>query len=151
MIEAERRPGAGDPQVAGSVASEVVADVLAMLDVEESMLDMRGARSADETRGVTAAAAPEHRRHPASDLEHVTRGSPRRPDGAVCQACLDEGLRVGVAAPAAWSAAWSRCCDSSPSQHATAHFQDEAHPVIQSAEPGEDWRWCFVHHTDRMT
>ena len=36
------------------------------------------------------------------------------------------------------------CCDSSPRQHATAHFQDTGHPVMRSAEPGEDWRWCFV-------
>jgi CPA1 family monovalent cation:H+ antiporter len=38
------------------------------------------------------------------------------------------------------------CCDSSPRQHATAHFREAQHPVMQSAEPGEDWRWCFVHH-----
>lgn len=31
------------------------------------------------------------------------------------------------------------CCDSSPSQHATAHAQTTGHPVICSFEPGEDW------------
>lgn len=36
------------------------------------------------------------------------------------------------------------CCDRSPNQHATAHFQTTGHPVIRSFEPGEDWRWCFV-------
>lgn len=36
------------------------------------------------------------------------------------------------------------CCDRSPNQHATAHFQATGHPVIGSLEPGEDWRWCFV-------
>ena len=35
------------------------------------------------------------------------------------------------------------CCDSSPGQHATHHFQDERHPVIRSFEPGEDWFWDF--------
>lgn len=35
------------------------------------------------------------------------------------------------------------CCDSSPSQHATAHFRDTGHPIIQSFEPGEDWYWSF--------
>jgi CPA1 family monovalent cation:H+ antiporter len=39
------------------------------------------------------------------------------------------------------------CCDSSPLQHATEHFHATSHPVMQSAEPGEDWRWCYVHHT----
>ena len=38
------------------------------------------------------------------------------------------------------------CCDSSPNKHATAHFHETTHPVMQSAEPGEDWRWCYVHH-----
>ena len=37
------------------------------------------------------------------------------------------------------------CCDSSPRRHATAHFHDTAHPVMRSAEPGESWRWCYVH------
>ncbi|RKS72632.1 ubiquitin-hydrolase Zn-finger-containing protein [Motilibacter peucedani] len=36
------------------------------------------------------------------------------------------------------------CCDSSPNKHASAHFQQAGHPVMQSFEPGEDWRWCFV-------
>ncbi len=37
------------------------------------------------------------------------------------------------------------CCDSSKGRHATAHFEKEGHPVMQSAEPGESWRWCYVH------
>ena len=36
------------------------------------------------------------------------------------------------------------CCDTSPSQHATAHFRETGHPVIQSFEPGEDWFWDFA-------
>jgi hypothetical protein len=35
------------------------------------------------------------------------------------------------------------CCDSSAPRHATAHATATGHPVIQSAEPGEDWRWCY--------
>ncbi|WP_229069925.1 UBP-type zinc finger domain-containing protein [Actinoplanes sp. DH11] len=35
------------------------------------------------------------------------------------------------------------CCDTSPSQHATAHWKSTGHPVIQSFEPGEDWYWNF--------
>jgi uncharacterized UBP type Zn finger protein len=35
------------------------------------------------------------------------------------------------------------CCDSSPNRHATAHFHATGHPVIRSAEPGEDWFWCY--------
>jgi len=37
------------------------------------------------------------------------------------------------------------CCDSSPGRHASGHFRSTSHPVMRSAEPGEEWRWCFVH------
>lgn len=36
------------------------------------------------------------------------------------------------------------CCDSSPNKHASAHYAAEHHPVIESGERGENWRWCFV-------
>jgi hypothetical protein len=35
------------------------------------------------------------------------------------------------------------CCDSSPAQHASAHFRATGHAVIQSYEPGEDWYWNY--------
>ena len=35
------------------------------------------------------------------------------------------------------------CCDTSPSQHATAHWRATGHPVITSFEPGEDWFWDY--------
>ena len=40
------------------------------------------------------------------------------------------------------------CCDTSPSQHATAHFRETGHPVIRSFEPGEEW--FFDYRTSRM-
>jgi uncharacterized UBP type Zn finger protein len=36
------------------------------------------------------------------------------------------------------------CCDSSPNRHASAHFKEDGHPLVRSAEPGEDWVWCYV-------
>ena len=36
------------------------------------------------------------------------------------------------------------CCDSSPSRHATGHFHETGHPVMQSFEPGEDWFWNYA-------
>jgi len=35
------------------------------------------------------------------------------------------------------------CCDTSPSQHATAHARASGHPWITSFEPGEDWWWNY--------
>jgi hypothetical protein len=36
------------------------------------------------------------------------------------------------------------CCDNSPGRHATAHNGATGHPIIRSAEPGEDWSWCYL-------
>ena len=35
------------------------------------------------------------------------------------------------------------CCDSSKNKHATKHFSQTHHPIIQSFQPGEDWLWCY--------
>lgn len=35
------------------------------------------------------------------------------------------------------------CCDSSPSQHATKHFEETSHPIMHSFEPGETWFYDF--------
>ena len=37
----------------------------------------------------------------------------------------------------------TRCCDSSPNQHASKHAAASGHPVIASAEPGERWLYCY--------
>ena len=36
------------------------------------------------------------------------------------------------------------CCDSSPNQHASKHARASGHPVIASAEPGEQWLYCYA-------
>ena len=41
------------------------------------------------------------------------------------------------------------CCDTSPNQHATAHYHQTTHPVIASFEPGEDW--FYDYRTQDMT
>ena len=139
MIEAERRRVL-EIRSAGTVPSEVVQDVLVMLDVEESMLDV----AAEDRREVqlalslraTGDSCPDLEANPA--VETVTDPS--------CQACLDAGVQW-VALRQCLTCGEIGCCDSSPLQHATAHFHESQHPVIQSAEQGEDWRWCYVHHT----
>jgi hypothetical protein len=37
----------------------------------------------------------------------------------------------------------TRCCDSSPNRHASKHAKASAHPVIASAEQGEQWLYCY--------
>ena len=36
------------------------------------------------------------------------------------------------------------CCDSSPNRHASKHARASDHPVVASAEPGEQWLYCFA-------
>ena len=36
------------------------------------------------------------------------------------------------------------CCDNSPNRHATAHFHESGHALMRSAEPEEDWIWCYI-------
>ena len=35
------------------------------------------------------------------------------------------------------------CCDNSPGQHATAHYEKVGHPIIASFEPKEDWFYDY--------
>lgn len=37
----------------------------------------------------------------------------------------------------------THCCDSSPNKHASKHARTSGHPVIASAEPGEQWLYCY--------
>ena len=77
-------------------------------------------------------------------LSLVRPVTPRTPGG--CQECLALGsewvhLRLCL------TCGHVGCCDSSPLRHARAHAFAVAHPIVQSFEPGEDWRWCYVDET----
>jgi CPA1 family monovalent cation:H+ antiporter len=74
--------------------------------------------------------------------EHVEVAAEPDPPLAVCSSCVETGgewqhLRQCLACGR------TSCCDLSPNRHATAHFLETGHPMIRSAEPGEDWRWCY--------
>jgi hypothetical protein len=32
-------------------------------------------------------------------------------------------------------------------RHARAHAHETTHPIVQSFQPGEDWRWCYFHES----
>ena len=66
------------------------------------------------------------------------------PSGEGCVECLETGgqwvhLRMCMVC------GHVGCCDSSPGKHATRHFVDTGHPVMQSFEPNEEWGWCYEH------
>ena len=65
------------------------------------------------------------------------------PDGALgCEECLKLGMSW-VHLRMCQSCGHIGCCDNSIGKHATAHYRETGHPIIRSAEPGEDWSWCY--------
>ena len=80
-----------------------------------------------------------------SHLDQVRIAPPDSVEG--CEECLRDGtqwvhLRVCL------SCGHVGCCDNSPNRHATKHFHATQHPIITSAEPGEDWSWCYVDQVE---
>jgi hypothetical protein len=51
---------------------------------------------------------------------------------------------AGCTYVSAWSVAKIGGCDDSPNRHASKHAREVSHPIIRSAEPGEDWSWCYI-------
>jgi CPA1 family monovalent cation:H+ antiporter len=136
MLEAER---ARVLQVRseGRVPHEVVKDVLAALDVEESIIDRRSRENQDRAESLTT----HHREAPCDHLAEAPV-APEEP-GVECEDCVREGTRW-VHLRRCLECGGVRCCDSSPRRHASAHYREAGHPVMASAEAGEAWRWCFV-------
>jgi uncharacterized UBP type Zn finger protein len=83
----------------------------------------------------------------ASKCTHVAEFSKKvKPRTKGCEECLKSGdtwvhLRMCL------ECGHVGCCDSSKNRHARAHFQETGHPLIQSAERGEDWKWCYIDDT----
>ncbi len=76
------------------------------------------------------------------DLAAIRPVSPRTPNG--CEECMRLGTRW-VHLRLCLTCGHVGCCDSSPMRHARQHANTRGHPIVQSMEPGEDWRWCYVH------
>ena len=123
----------------GKVPSEVVSQVLGILDIEESMLDAGSAARAGVRSGSLALTGgrtcDDLDQHPAVDTV----------DAPSCAVCLAEGTRW-VSLRQCLTCGNVACCDSSVGKHASAHFHESLHPVVESAEPDESWRWCYVHN-----
>ncbi len=66
----------------------------------------------------------------------------RHPQRRECEECVKTGDRW-VHLRVCQECGTTRCCDSSPNQHASKHARASGHPVIASGEPGEKWLYCF--------
>jgi hypothetical protein len=60
----------------------------------------------------------------------------------VCETCIKIGSRW-MHLRTCQKCGVTLCCDSSPNQHASKHAHSSGHPVIASAEPGEQWLYCY--------
>jgi CPA1 family monovalent cation:H+ antiporter len=75
-------------------------------------------------------------------LEAIEDVEPQTP--GVCGECVTEGRHTWVHLRLCLSCGNVGCCDSSVRKHATRHYETLSHPIMQSAQPGESWRWCYV-------
>ena len=124
----------------GQAEHEVLSHVLSALDMEEASI-MRYTEKADEIRRTPLRPAL-----PDAPCEHLA-DSPTTVEpqtAGFCPECAELGtdpvhLRLCL------TCGHVGCCDSSVGMHATAHHQQTGHPTMRSIEPGENWRWCYVH------
>ena len=88
-----------------------------------------------------------HYRWPAADgCPHGTSSRPVLPRSDGCVECQRQGqnwvhLRICL------ECGNVGCCDSSPGRHARSHHHESSHPLITSAEAGEEWGYCFLDST----
>jgi CPA2 family monovalent cation:H+ antiporter-2 len=83
---------------------------------------------------------------PGTPCPHTSEIRPVLPSAPGCEDCLRAGtswvhLRICL------TCGHVGCCDSSPERHASRHQQDQDHPIMASAEPGEDWAYCYLDET----
>lgn len=67
------------------------------------------------------------------------------PLGSACERCLAMG-DTWVHLRSCLYCGLVGCCDDSKNKHARAHFEADGHPLVQSIEPGESWKYCFADH-----
>lgn len=80
---------------------------------------------------------------PMKACQHLHMIQDVTPSGAGCVECLAMGA-TWVHLRLCLTCGHVGCCDDSQHKHASKHSRDSAHPIIQSFEPGETWRWCNV-------
>ncbi|MDZ4798110.1 MAG: UBP-type zinc finger domain-containing protein [Bryobacteraceae bacterium] len=74
---------------------------------------------------------------------HLDQIQDVKPSVSGCEDCMKIGARW-LHLRLCLTCGHMGCCDSSPNKHATQHFHDTGHPLIASAEPGENWAWCSI-------
>lgn len=81
-----------------------------------------------------------------SSCQHLDQIQVVSPSANGCEDCLKTGdmwvhLRICLIC------GYVGCCDNSKNKHATRHFRQTKHALIQSYQPGEMWVWCYQDET----
>ena len=74
---------------------------------------------------------------------HLSEMAKVAPTSEGCEECLARGDRW-VHLRVCLGCGHVGCCDSSKNRHASAHYRQTGHPLIQAFQPGEGWGWCFI-------
>lgn len=69
-----------------------------------------------------------------------------KPSGTGCVECLASGKGWWLHLRRCAECGHIGCCDSSPMMHATAHFHESGHPIIQTFEE-QDGGWFYNYKT----
>ena len=81
---------------------------------------------------------------PETTCKHIDAiASVKQPKRRECDDCVKIGA-TWVHLRTCQECGGTRCCDDSPNRHASKHARSSKHPVIASAEPGEQWLYCYV-------
>lgn len=76
--------------------------------------------------------------------EHQSMIEITEPTSYECETCAEQG-DTWVHLRMCMTCGYVGCCDSSKNKHARKHYMRNDHPVIRSVEPGESWRYCYIH------
>lgn len=74
---------------------------------------------------------------------HLDQSKDVTPQSKGCAKCIASGDEW-VALRMCLTCGHVGCCDSSKNRHATKHFEETAHPLMQSFGESSPWKWCYI-------
>ena len=77
------------------------------------------------------------------ECTHLDQIAQVTPSADGCEECLERGDRW-LELRLCLSCGKVSCCDSSPNRHASRHAAESGHPIVETFQPGESWRWCYA-------
>jgi uncharacterized UBP type Zn finger protein len=85
-----------------------------------------------------------------TECQHVDQIQDVKPNAQGCEECLQTGgswvnLRLCLIC------GHVGCCDSSPGKHATQHFHETGHPIVQLGIEGDEELWCYIDEVAVVT